>query len=66
MVAEKMYMELMKQIPNKNEKFKNMRTWIAKKYALFQFKINYLLKCDDNTFVEFLKLFNISDKQTMT
>merc|ERR1719447_2581172 len=29
----------MKQIPSKHEKYKNMKTWIAMKYARFQFKI---------------------------
>lgn len=38
-VAEKMYLKLMKQIPSKHEKYKNMKTWIAMKYARFQFKI---------------------------
>ena len=38
-VAEKMYTKLMKQIPSKHEKYKNMKTWIAMKYARFQFKI---------------------------
>merc|ERR1719430_357063 len=37
--AEKMYTKLMKQIPTKHEKYKNMKTWIAMKYARFQFKI---------------------------
>ena len=37
--AEKMYTKLMKQIPSKHEKYKNMKTWIAMKYARFQFKI---------------------------
>jgi len=39
LVAEKMYTKLMKQIPSKHEKYKNMKTWIAMKYARFQFKI---------------------------
>merc|ERR1719147_250012 len=38
-IAEKMYTKLMKQIPSKHEKYKNMKTWIAMKYARFQFKI---------------------------
>ena len=38
-VAEKMYTKLMKQIPSKHEKYKNMKAWIAMKYARFQFKI---------------------------
>jgi tetratricopeptide (TPR) repeat protein len=38
-VAEKIYTKLMKQILSKNEKYKNMKTWIAMKYARFQFKI---------------------------
>ena len=38
-VAEEMYTKLMKQIPSKHEKYKNMKTWIAMKYARFQFKI---------------------------
>ena len=37
--AEKMYTKLMKQIPTKHVKYKNMKTWIAMKYARFQFKI---------------------------
>lgn len=37
--AEKMYTKLMKQIPTKHEKYKNMKNWIAMKYARFQFKI---------------------------
>jgi hypothetical protein len=37
--ADKMYTKLMKQIPTKHEKYKNMKTWIAMKYARFQFKI---------------------------
>ena len=36
--AEKLYLKLMKQIPGRHEKFKNMKTWIAMKYARFQFK----------------------------
>merc|ERR1719365_371639 len=36
---EKMYTKLMKQIPSKHEKYKNMKTWIAMRYARFQFKI---------------------------
>ena len=38
-VVEKMYTKLMKQILSKHEKYKNMKTWIAMKYAKFQFKI---------------------------
>jgi len=38
-LSEKMYIKLMKQIPSKHEKYKNMKTWIAMKYARFQFKI---------------------------
>ena len=38
-VAERMYTKLMKQIPSKHEKYKNMKTWIAMKLARFQFKI---------------------------
>ena len=38
-VAERMYTKLMKQIPSKHEKYKNMKTWIAMKFARFQFKI---------------------------
>jgi hypothetical protein len=34
-----MYTKLMKQIPSKHEKYKNMKTWIAMKFARFQFKI---------------------------
>ena len=34
-----MYTKLMKQIPTKHEKYKNMKTWIAMKYARFQFKV---------------------------
>ena len=37
-VAEQLYQKLMKQIPSKHEKYKNMKTWIAMKYARFQFK----------------------------
>ena len=37
--AERMYLKLMKQIPSKHDKYKNMKTWIAMKYARFQFKI---------------------------
>jgi hypothetical protein len=37
--ADKMYTKLMKQIPTKHDKYKNMKTWIAMKYARFQFKI---------------------------
>ena len=37
-VAEQLYQRLMKQIPSKHEKYKNMKTWIAMKYARFQFK----------------------------
>merc|ERR1719244_1958526 len=36
--AEKLYLQLMKQIPSRHEKYKNMKTWIAMKYARFQFK----------------------------
>ena len=38
-MAERMYTKLMKQIPSKHEKYKNMKTWIAMKFARFQFKI---------------------------
>ena len=38
-VADKMYTKLMKQIPTKHDKYKNMKTWIAMKYARFQFKV---------------------------
>jgi len=37
--ADKMYTKLMKQIPTKHEKYKNMKTWIAMKYARFLFKV---------------------------
>ena len=37
-VADQLYQKLMKQIPSKHEKYKNMKTWIAMKYARFQFK----------------------------
>ena len=37
-LAEQLYQKLMKQIPSKHEKYKNMKTWIAMKYARFQFK----------------------------
>ena len=37
--AEKMYTKLMKQIPTKHDKYKNMKTWISMKYARFQFKV---------------------------
>merc|ERR1719341_1930694 len=37
--SDKMYTKLMKQIPTKHEKYKNMKNWIAMKYARFQFKI---------------------------
>ncbi len=38
-VADKMYTKLMKQIPTKHDKYRNMKTWIAMKYARFQFKV---------------------------
>ena len=34
-----MYTKLMKQIPTKHDKYKNMKTWISMKYARFQFKV---------------------------
>ena len=37
-MAEQLYQKLMKQVPSKHEKYKNMKTWIAMKYARFQFK----------------------------
>ena len=37
-LADQFYQRLMKQVPSKHEKYKNMKTWIAMKYARFQFK----------------------------
>ena len=37
--AAALYVKLMRQIPTKADKYKNMKTWIAMKYARFQFKI---------------------------
>ena len=36
--AEALYQKLMKQIPSKHVKYKNMKTWISMQYARFQFK----------------------------
>ena len=36
--AEALYQKLMKQIPSKHVKYKNMKTWISMQYAWFQFK----------------------------
>merc|ERR1719495_1878383 len=36
--AETLYQKLMKQIPSKHIKYKNMKTWISMQYARFQFK----------------------------
>jgi hypothetical protein len=49
--ADKMYTKLMKQIPTKHDKYKNMKTWIAMKYARFQFKI-----CNDVDKVTYILL----------
>ena len=53
-VADKMYTKLMKQIPTKHDKYRNMKTWIAMKYARFQFKV-----CND---VEKVKRENLNFK----
>lgn len=61
--AEKMYTKLLKQIPTKHDKYKNMKTWIAMKFARFQFKIcNDVEKVNNKAIIGLFKTYYCGSK----